>query len=90
MGYINKLNAREDFNSLKYLKCMIKGMRDWLDVKERAGVNEISHYKGKIEKEIVNTEIESLSLFSNSIVKKMRELGMDRELILEFKLTFHT
>ncbi|MEM3067364.1 MAG: hypothetical protein QXX91_01770 [Thermoplasmata archaeon] len=78
-------------NNRIYLKCLVEGMRDWLDIKEKAGNIEIRLLKPKIEKEI--NAISKKEVFPikvpKLIINKMKNLEVNRELIMEFKGIFY-
>ena len=83
------INEQEK-NSRTYLKCLIEGMHEWLEIKEKAGYNEIKLIKPKIEKEIdINVKKITLPVeFPKIVIEKMKNLGMNKELLREFKGVF--
>ena len=83
------INEQEK-NSKTYLKCLVEGMHEWLEIKEKAGYTEIKLIKPKIEREIdMNVKKVILPIeFPKIVFGKMKGLGLDKDLLKEFKGVF--
>ncbi|MEK6873999.1 MAG: hypothetical protein AABW91_04065, partial [Nanoarchaeota archaeon] len=79
---------QEKNNNWNYLKALVEGMQDWLEIKEMSGNQDIPLHRAQIENEIEshmkNTSNELTKLVSN----KMKSLGCEKNLVLEFRSVF--
>ena len=79
---------QEKNNNWNYLKALVEGMQDWLEIKEMSGNQDIPLHRAQIENEIEshmkNTSNELTKLVSN----KMKSLSCEKNLVLEFRSVF--
>lgn len=90
MASINNLKQNKNkINSLEYLKCFSEGMKEWLEIKAKAGNEEIKQNKLKLSKEIKESSINMTPRsFSKKIANEMNSLGIRKETVIEFKGIF--
>tara|TARA_Y100000310_G_C20173884_1_gene574944 strand:+ start:127 stop:387 length:261 start_codon:yes stop_codon:yes gene_type:complete len=80
------LKHEQDLTNSKYLKCVAEGMKDWIEVKSLTGNQEIKKYRRDLINEIPNKPNKKVIL---KLLGKMRSLGLNKEIVSEFKGTFN-
>ena len=84
MTSISSLGYEQEINNQRYLKCLVEGMKDWVEVKAKSGNKGISQYQNEIKK-----EIKPYPNLTSNILEKMKVLGIDKDILNEFKGIFN-
>ena len=75
-------------NNWNYLKALVEGMQDWLEIKEMSGNQDIPLHRAEIENEIESHMKNTSSELTKVVENKMRLLGCEKDLVLEFRGVF--
>ncbi|MBS3072981.1 hypothetical protein J4477_04065 [Candidatus Pacearchaeota archaeon] len=75
-------------NNWNYLKATVEGMQDWLEIKEISGNKDIPLYRAQIENEIEFHMKNTSNELTKIIATKMKSLGCEKSLVVEFKSVF--
>ena len=86
MVYLKNNNIEEEFDTLRYLKCLSEGMNDWIEVKAKTGNVEIKNSMKELQKEISKEHSKTLP---KTVFNKMKSLGINKDTLKEFKGIFN-
>ncbi|MBS3066865.1 hypothetical protein J4205_03490 [Candidatus Pacearchaeota archaeon] len=75
-------------NNWNYLKALVEGMQDWLEIKEMSGNQDIPLHRAEIENEIETHMKNTSGELTKVISVKMKSLGCDKSLVSEFRSVF--
>ena len=84
----NNIGLEQEINTSKYLKSLVEGMHDWVEVKSLTGNEDLAQCKEQLDKEIENYKKTEPSYLTRAIIEKMASLGIEKDLLKEFKSVF--
>ena len=77
------LQIEYDLTNQRYLKCLVEGMLEWIEVKSNTGNEDIKFHRKKLEQGISPSPELPREIFN-----KMKSFGIKKESLEEFKGVF--